>query len=255
MKTGLLNSCLAFMALISTSTFAERGASRDAVDPFGWVYGGAVNVSEQLYKGFETRSMLIPFVGYRGERLQVFGPFVTYDLTSSEGWSLNARLSPRFGSFDEQDSPTFAGMAPRKTSLDVGLGLRYEWQDLRLSLSAVGDVLGHSKGSESTLSASKVFRYGPFFFEPSVSLSLQDQSLVDYYYGVRSSEATSQRVAYRADAALNKAIGFSFMTPVLFNGLTRLSLTYNQYDDAIVDSPLVSGNSGISSMLIFSRMF
>lgn len=239
----------------SVAQMAERGSARDKVDPFGWIVGGAVNVNQQMYKGFEYNTMALPIIGYRGERLQVYGPFVSYDVIKRDNWNFTANLSPRFSGFEEIDSDYFTGMDERKKSLDAGIGARYEWNDIRFSASLMTDVLSVSQGSEVSLSLSKVFNYGPFFFEPSIGVVSQDKNLVDYYYGVKTEEILQDRPQYNGDSAVNVQYGLSFMTPVLFKGLTRLRFSYTSFDDTIMDSPLVSGDNGVSAMFIYARMF
>ena len=61
-----------------------------------------------------ARVIPLPILGYRGDRLSVLGPFVSYDvLNQRDGIKLSAQASPRFQGFDSSDSDVFIGMDER----------------------------------------------------------------------------------------------------------------------------------------------
>ena len=71
----------------------------------------------------------------------------------------------------------------------------------------------------------------------------QDADLVDYY-GVCADEVTAERSQYSPDSALNSSV----TTPVIFGGLTRISLTKIWYGNAITATPLVDAAYGLSKI-------
>jgi len=220
-----------------------------------FLYGVGISVNQEIYKGYNTRVMPIPLIGYKGKKLSIFGPFVSYELIDFNRFTLLAKLSPRFQGFDESDSAIFKGMEKRKSSLDAGIGLNYETNDWKIGFTSMFDIFGHSKGYEIKSSFGRVFSYGPIFFEPSISFSYLDKKHVDYYYGVSTSEITHDRIAYNGDSALNKNIGLSISTPVLFGGFTRLSIEHTRYDESITNSPLVKNDTSFNLLLLFTKNF
>lgn len=194
----------------------QRGENRQRMEPEGFLYGAGLFVRQEIYQGYDQSELLLPFIGYRGERLRIFGPFVDYSLGRQGSVDFSVKLQPRFAGYDETDSDVFDEVDERKSSLDFGFGTTLQKQNWKLGLSAVADILGRSNGSEIELSVSKVMRYGPVFIEPLVSLNHLDSKLVDYYYGVTASEATSSRPQYEADSAVNASVGVIVATPVFF---------------------------------------
>jgi outer membrane protein len=164
-------------------------------------------------------------------------------------------LSPRFNGYDDSDSDIFEGMEDRKYSMDAGIGLGYEIDDWKFQLSSLHDVLDRSDGNEIIASIGKVYRTGPVFIEPAIGLSYLDSKLVDYYYGVEASEATPDRPEFAGDSALNTTLGVSFITPVFFDGLTRLGIQNTWFDDSITDSPLTDSDAGLEYFIAFSKFF
>jgi outer membrane protein len=237
--------------------FSEQGTvvSVERKKTEGFLYGLGLSVNKEIYKGYNTRIMPLPLLGYQGENLSVFGPFINYKLINANRLTLSAKLSPRFQGFDESDSAIFKGMRKRKSSFDIGFGLDYQQNDWKIGLSSMFDALNRSNGFEIKSTIGHVFRYGPIFFEPSFSLSFLDKHHVDYYYGVSKDEVNQNRSAYLGHSGVNKNIGFSMATPIFFGGYTRLNLEYTWFDKSITDSPLVEDNSSLQLLLVFTKNF
>lgn len=251
-------SCLLAATLLLTATVnaqVNKGENRAQVEQHGWLYGIGLGLDQGIYKDFDTRVLPIPLIGYRGENLTVFGPFVNYNFYRHQGFEFSARLVPTFEGYDESDSEVFTGMQDRDFSLALGLGAAYQHNDLKLEVTTSHDVLSRSDGYEADISISKVYQFGMFFVEPSLSINYQDSHYVDYYYGVQQSEATSTRAQYSGKGSVNKAIGLSFMTPAYFGGMSMLSIENVWYGDAIADSPLTDSDSSIRMIMSYSRFF
>ncbi|OUL56404.1 MipA/OmpV family protein [Pseudoalteromonas ulvae] len=257
MYQGVCLFITGILVLFSSQLMAtdERGEVRERLEPKGFLYGFGLGVNQELYKGYDRRVIPLPILGYRGDRLSVLGPFVSYDVLQQEGVKLAVQVSPRFQGFDSSDSDIFIGMDERDFSFDAGLGLKYEKDDWNLGLSSMFDVLNKSDGYELKASLGRAFQSGPIFYEPSISVSYLDANHVNYYYGVASHEATSSRPAYQTDSAVNTTIGFSIATPIFFEGFTRLSIDYTWHDANIADSPLVDTGTNLSLRLLYSRFF
>ena len=249
----IFSSVLLVVSLCGFNAKADSETTR--AEPRGFIYGIGVGLNQELYQDYRRRTVPIPVIGYRGERLSVYGPFISYELLQQDGFTFTARLSPRFAGTDASKSPVFEGMQKRKTSMDAGLGLRYDWQNIRLETSWLHDVLGNSDGYEVRNRIGYQHRFGPVFVEPHLSLDYSNARLVNYYYGVRLEEATSNRPAYQAGSAWNPGAGVSVATPIFFGGMTRLGLDHRWYDDAIADSPLTDRRRGFQLFFSFSRFF
>ena len=234
---------------------AEPDGDRARPTPTGFIYGGVLGLGETIYRDYDEDPVLLPIIGYRGEKLQVFGPFVNYTLFRHGALSLDARLSPRFDGYDDSDGDIFRGMDERENTIDIGLGMALENNRWKFELAGLYDALDRSNGYEWSASLGKSFSAGRFSVEPAIGLAWQDRRLVDYYYGVTSDEAASFRPAYRGDSALNPKLGINFVTTAFFGGFTRLGIENTWYDSAIADSPLTDDDSSLELMLTFSRFF
>lgn len=221
----------------------------------GFLYGAALAVQREIYVDYDRRVIPLPILGYRGEKLRVFGPFVSYEILSNGDFKFSAQARPRFQGFDESDSDIFEGMEERKFSLDIGLGLNYERENWKLEVSGLHDALDRSNGTEFRAGLGKVHRIGSVFVEPEIGLSLLDSKHVEYYYGVDQSEATGFRPEFDGHNALNSSLGVSLTTTVFFDGLTRFSLENTWFDSNITDSPLNDTDSSLSLAVSFAKFF
>jgi outer membrane protein len=248
---------LGLLLLITSATAdeAERGENRAKIEPYGFIYGGAIGIRNEIYVGYGQRVVHLPVLGYRGEKLRIFGPFVNYEAYRYGAFGLDVILSPRFNGFAESDSGIFAGMDERESSLDLALGVNWQRDDWKVQLSTRYDVLDRNNGREIRASLSRAYRFGWVFVEPSFGFSYLDKRYVDYYYGVSESEVASFRPAYRGDSALNSKLGVNVSTPAFFNGFTRIGLENAWYDSAISNSPLTAEDSSLSIYISFSRFF
>tara|TARA_R100001443_G_scaffold113498_1_gene128319 strand:- start:45599 stop:46420 length:822 start_codon:yes stop_codon:yes gene_type:complete len=251
----VLTTILAFTVLTSGVVQAQQGQRQPAQQPpQGFLYGVGIGINQEIYRGYKRRTIPLPLVGYRGEKLSVYGPFVSYQLLQQGNFSVSAKLAPRFAGFDESDSNVFSGMAKRKSSLDGGIAVQFRQQSWLFEAETVVDLLGNSKGQESKLAVGYNVRFGPLLLEPKLGVSYADSNLVDYYYGVRLNEATAERMAYRAGSAVNYNAGLSLSNPLL-GGMARLGVEHHWYDSSISDSPLTDRDSGVSAFLSWSRFF
>jgi len=236
--------------LLSCSTFAQN--SNDASRYF---YGFGASINKEVYKGYNQRTMLLPVIGYKGEKLNILGPFISYKLSVISDFSLLLQAAPRFQNFNDTDSFIFQGMKDRKLSIDAGASLNYKRHDWKVSFSSMFDVLNRSNGTELVTALSRTIRFGPVFIEPRLSFSYLSSDHVDYYYGVGLSESTINRPEYVGKSALNRSFELSVSTPIFFGGYTQLNLKRTWFSKEVTNSPLVGSSDSTTFRLSYSRNF
>ncbi|MFK8011419.1 MAG: MipA/OmpV family protein, partial [Marinicellaceae bacterium] len=198
------------LLLMHGTSYANEDASAEPTVrpsfPTGFIYGAGVAYQQQIYKGFDQRTIAIPLLGYVGEKFNVFGPFVNYSVMRNEDWNFDLNLSPRFNGYEEDDSDFFQGMQERKDSLDAGFTVKYNPNSWSYQFKALADVLSESSGSELELNIAKKFKSNLLTIEPSVSFNRLDNNMVDYYYGVTADEATDLRSFYEGSTTTNRSL-------------------------------------------------
>jgi len=190
---------------IATSDFladvTERGSA-------GW---GLVSRFEQSpYRGGGVRIDLLPLYLYEGEHvyLHSYRAGLKFDFGSDK--RLAAFLSVRLESFPVEQVPaSLAGMTARTTETDFGLSYerRFDWGSVFGEV--LRDVSGHSGGTELRLGTGTERRRGRLKLSPYLMLAARNARLNDYYYGVDSSEATADRLAYQPGSGVNGTVGLN----------------------------------------------
>ncbi len=117
-------------------------------------------------------------------------------------------------------------------------GPSVEWQSAFGTLSGAF-LLGGNKGERAKIGYSKSFEIADFSIEPRVSAEWLSNQFVDYYYGVRPSEALPGRPAYNGSTTVNISLGSTFTYALTKNQTIIMDLSVSHLGKSVVDSPLV----------------
>lgn len=245
------------LLLLTTISLAQDDTTQSQDKPTlptGFIYGAGSAYKQQVYQGFSHRGITLPLLGYVGEKLYVVGPFANYAVMRQNDWEIGLDLAARFNGYDTGDSDFFAGMQERKDSLDAGFSVKYKPNQWNVQFKALTDVLSKSDGSELELNLSHKFKYKYLSIEPGVALSYLNQNLVDYYYGVKTDEATSTRSFYQGSSTTNQSLKLSLTHPIPI-GFVRLDIDNTWYGSGITDSSLVDDDQALGVRLFFVGYF
>ena len=200
---------------------------------------GAV-FSSNPYRGADSEFIPLPLLMYEGERFFVRGTSVGYHLLKQKDLTLSLLGSYRMAGYDSGDSAFLQGMADRDGTLEAGLQASLATSLGQFRATVLSDVLDEHNGQEAKLTFSKRFPVQSVFVSPFVSAIWQSGQLVNYYYGVRATEATSARPAYQADSSILLQLGL--MTNYMFNERWLISgwIAVTRLADEISDSPIVA---------------
>jgi len=178
-------------------------------------------------------------LAYEGERLFLRGTNAGYHLFKQNNFSLSLLSSYRMAGYDSGDSDFLQGMKDRDGTLDAGLQISLATSLGQFSATLLSDVLDKHNGHEAKLTFTKRFPLQKFFVSPFVSAIWQSSQLVNYYYGVRSTEASMARPAYKVDSSVLVQLGV--MANYLFREHWSISgrIAVTRLADKISDSPIV----------------
>jgi outer membrane protein len=251
----------------STSTSTEEKESGDGhsqidrppaviQDNLKWSLGAGVIASPRPYVGTGARVFPVPAIGLQYKRWFVQGIRGGYSVLQSDRFTANAFAQVRFRGLEPDDSPFLAGMEERKKSLDAGVEFIYSGRPLGFRASFLTDTLGRSNGQELSLlavSGIPLGRRGIILF--GIGPRWMSQSRVDYYFGVRDTEATASRPAYTADATWNLDINLSAVINLRSKWSLVALVNREGLGSSITDSPLVERSSAYALIVSLSRNF
>ena len=221
----------------------NEGADRqeDSQDGYKWGVGVGANLKKSLYKGISTDNSYLPVVSFESKYVRLFGNVVDLKLPSVGplDFSLRAKASLG-GGYQASKSSYLTGMQSRKGAIFVGAATTWDAGFADISFDYLADVSGNSKGSELQLGIEHSFNFErKFQVTPHASIVRQDAKLVDYYYGVRASEATTTRPEYRGKSTTETEFGVRFgylMTP---KQKLLVDVSDEHFGSGITNSPIV----------------
>ncbi|WP_395794536.1 MipA/OmpV family protein [Aquimonas sp.] len=229
--------------VIFATLAADAHAQNERPGPPTWSAGVMGIVRDTPYREADSDSLVVPSLGYEGERLYLRGLNLGWKFDPDAAIEIELIARARLDGFEAKDSPVFAGMQERERSLELGASAGRALGPGRIEFAAFADVLDRSGGQELDLMWRGDFGRGPFRIQPEAGLRWQSADLVDYYFGVRPSEATASRAAYRAGSAVLPRIAINALAPLGGRWSLFARVSVDDLPDEITDSPLVERGS------------
>lgn len=209
-----------------------------------WALGIGIGVRERAYLDADRKVNALPLLFYENRYVRFAG-------TTVEGKLLNHSLSPTQRltgglllkylpeGYKGSDSPALSGMAERKGGLMGGVGLGWQTPLANLGLEWTRDLSSHSKGQRLQVQVDRRFQMGAASFTPRLGAQWMDRKWVDYYYGVRASEALPGRPAYEGDAGVALEAGLRMDYALQRQHVIFLDLGLTHLPKEATNSPIV----------------
>ena len=254
---------LAVVLTCSSPASAQQPPGKDKPDGSSWGLGLAVISGQMAYKGTDRETRALPMLSFENRYVKLSGPNLDLKLPGlqlSDSQRLNfgvvTKLFGGGGGYEASDSPALAGMVERKTG--VWAGAKVEWEndlaDVKLEL--LGDVSGKSKGHRVVLGLERKWILSPsVMLIPQVGVEWVDKKYVDYYYGVRASEATADRAAYVGKATVNPEISLTGIYRFDNHHSLMLNVGVKSLGTEIKNSPIVGRSTENRMMLGYMYRF
>lgn len=221
------------MLTLSSAKAAEPGTSQ-------WGLGAIVMSERKAYKDFDDKAEVLPFILYDSRWIRLVGPTIDLKLVSNDTFTAGLRAKYAGDGYEAKDSPFLAGMEERKASFWLGGSANWTTNWATITAEALGDASNKSKGTRMSLAVERRFTAGDFDFTPRIAAHSFDKKYVDYYYGVRTVEATTARPVYLGKSATNVEAGLRIGYSLTPRQKLSLDVSTTRLDSSIKESPLVS---------------
>jgi outer membrane protein len=233
------------LCLLLLLSCGPASAQRPASDGVEVSLGLGAVVSPRPFIGTNAEVFPIPMLGIRYKSFFFEGTRLGFRGRPAEHFEASVFAAARFDGVDPDDSPALTGMEERDLSVDLGLRLAGVWDHFEVDLIGTQDLLDRSGGQDAELGLAFPFSAGSWRLKPRVSGRWLSDDVVDYYYGVRPSEARPGRAAYAGRDTWNLKAEMSFTRP-FNNGWTLLfKADWERLGSEIADSPIVNENDSL----------
>lgn len=219
--------------------------------------GGAVMVESEIYRGMDSEIQPTFFLRYENGPIEIQAVDsldITYSFYPSDAFEIALKGSLFFDEgYDPDDSAYLKGMDKLDTLYSAGVEVTWNFSGWELGFEVMQDISGEHDGRQAELSIEYPWNAGEFEFTPGLSLTWMDKDMTDYFYGVSSREAGSNRMAYSPDSGFELDLSLMVQYP-LYGNFTAVGLAgITAYSSEITDSPLV--DEDYSAQIVFGIMY
>ncbi|CAM4095840.1 MipA/OmpV family protein [Paracidovorax anthurii] len=238
----------AFAQSASPSSAGAQQASEAAASPSGWGLGLGVSSRQRPYAEAGSKTSAIPLIYYENSWVRVIGSGAELKLGRKEFGPSNAvsfglKLQYDIEGYEAKDSPRLRGMEERKDSFWGGAGVTWSNPIANVSAQVLADLSGNSKGQKMQLQLDRRFTWNRLAVTPRVQAQWLDAKYVDYYFGVRSSEALPGRPQYTGESAMAMSFGVRMDYALMPRQSVFLDVSSTRLPDEIKRSPVVDRSS------------
>ncbi|MFY9512689.1 MAG: MipA/OmpV family protein [Rubrivivax sp.] len=260
-RTTALRTLAVTLCSAVTHAAAQQPPGAGAPDTSTWGLGlGAISV-QKPYAGKDRETWLLPMLHFENRYVRVFGPSVEAKLPSlglGDAQRLDFRIVGQYdgSGYEADDAPVLAGMAKRKAGFWAGAKAKWHNGVVDVGAEWLADVSGRSKGQRFGLGLEKTWHLGTqLLLTPRLGAHWLDSKFIDYYYGVRSSEALAGRPAYAGRAGVNLELGLRAMLRLDGQQALMFDAGVTSLASEIRDSPLVGRSSDNRVLLGYMYRF
>ncbi|WP_028108028.1 MipA/OmpV family protein [Ferrimonas futtsuensis] len=206
--------------------------------------GAGVVTGSKFYKGQDHQSGVYLNGGYHGEDFNADLGGINYrfygDNSSQLNFSVFAVATP---GVDAGDADILKGMEDKDWGAELGLNADVHFAQGTLSTKFQHDVTGTHKGYQADLTYFHPLALGFGDLVPFAGVHYASKDYVNYYTGVKASEATPGRRAYKADGEFSYHAGYQLVVPVSQHLDIVHGAAYTRLGNEFGDSPLVDSKN------------
>lgn len=235
--------------LIALGVLSPQGSAR--AEGLHYSFGFLAGAGQSPFDTDGTETGLIPDFLIEGDRFSFGTSGLSYKAVQSGGFTLSARLAPRFGT----DPSDVAGLEQleRDVAVEAGLSARLAFGNVEAEVEVLQDVSDTHGGMAVNASLSTgVSVSDRFTVGAKVGATWMDADLATYSYGVLPDEATGSLAAYRVKESVIPSISlhasYALADHVMLTGGVETSFL----PGSVTDSPIVKRDT-VTSVLVGLR--
>ncbi|WP_415752745.1 MipA/OmpV family protein [Salinivibrio proteolyticus] len=256
-KLAIIIAAIASSAAYAGDTYIRNGNiyshEGQAVASIG------VGVTSDLYKD-QDKNIYPQFnLGYNGENFNAdLSNGLNYRFlgNNDDTVNLNAYIGHLTPGYKSKDADILKGMKDRDPAIDGGINMDINTGKGGVLSTYVGhDITGEYDGFNAGMKYMHLTHFGNVDFVPYAGVDWLSKDHVDHYFGVKDSEATAQRAAYKGDDAFAYNVGYKLVVPMGENWDISQTTQYTRLGSDIADSPIVDSANQWAAQAMVSYHF
>lgn len=218
--------------------------------------GAGSYIQSQPYQGADTKILPSPVVFFDNHLFYVrwtrIGVYFLGDVKDDFSWAFSLSAEPQPLGYKASESSSLKGMMNRDSSFQGGLGFDMQYKDTFFNAVLFQDILNKSNSYLARAELGQHLKIDKWDLYPSIIATYHAAKFNNYYYGVTSSEATPQRVAYSPSSSVD--LSFESYAKYEFSKewSTLLNFRADYLGKSEQNSPIVSDKyifSGLASVM------
>ncbi len=212
--------------------------------------GAGVYVQTQAYENVDNLILPTPVIFFDNGLFYIrwsrAGLYFLGDKQEDYAWGFSLSVQPRtFG----YDSSEIEGMGTRESTWEGGLAFSAKTDKAYIEIMLLTDMFDRYESWILKTEIGYDFKVGKLDLYPSLIVVYQSSDFINYYYGVKPSEANSDRKEYTPDDGLQLGLQTYIKYPITDNLSTLVNLRVDRLPQEAIDSPIVIDNYYYSGLL------
>ena len=212
--------------------------------------GAGVYVQTQAYENVDNLILPTPVIFFDNGLFYIrwsrAGLYFLGDKQEDYAWGFSLSVQPRtFG----YDSSEIEGMDTRESTWEGGLAFSAKTDKAYIEIMLLTDMFDRYESWILKTEIGYDFKVGKLDLYPSLIVVYQSSDFINYYYGVKPSEAINGREEYTPDDGLQLGLQTYIKYPITDNLSTLVNLRVDRLPQEAIDSPIVIDNYYYSGLL------
>lgn len=251
---------LAVLLTSSAPAFAQQQTGEEPSST-SWALGIGAISRQQPYTGIDRDTLVLPVLQFENRYVDIAGPQIAVKLPGldiGDSQRLDFRIVGRYdgSGYQAKDALILRGMSERKGGLLAGAEVEWNNDIVDVKAAWLTDASGNSKGQMFSLGLERTWQFGRHvMLSPRVEALWHDDKYVDYYFGVRDSEARLDRPAYTGKAGTSAELGVRGIYLFDQRHAVFVDVSASSLSKEAKDSPLVDRSTENRVLLGYSYRF
>ncbi|WP_319370639.1 MipA/OmpV family protein [uncultured Ilyobacter sp.] len=248
--------------LILSGLFFSTTAKADQENKISLSVGAGVITRNGIYQSEDKyKTFPVAAVNLKYDNFYINYDEIGYDFYSEDGMKLGVIGKVHLGYDSEDLKDEYDSMEDRDFDFHLGLKTTYNYDIYKFVTFATGDVSGESDGKSLGFEGSARYTMidGKLYFIPAAGVTYVDGDFVDYFYGVKGSEAVAGGIndglEYRGAGdviyGLKGTFNYIYNKDLSFQWINGVKL----YGGNINNSPIVRKDYSVYTGLVISYRF